>query len=151
MRKCMDCGAEVPIYLDYLCERCWAEFYNGEWEKERITMARIAVDIDGVLAEKLDNGNYPEDYMNKRPLPMARESLEYLKNKGHTIILFTARHEEDREITEQWLRDHGFVYDELIMGKPYFDVLIDDRAIRHTDWHLTLHTLEILETRGRWF
>lgn len=153
MRKCMDCGAEVPIYLDYLCERCWAEFYNGEWEKERITMARIAVDIDGVLANKLDGGKYPEDYMKKQPLPYAREGLRKLKQKGYYVILFTARFEEDREITEKWLKEHGFdgLYDELVMGKLQYDVLIDDRAIRHYNWFSTLAQVEALQESGKWF
>lgn len=116
-------------------------------------MARIAVDIDGVLANKLDGGKYPEDYMKKQPLPYAREGLRKLKQKGYYVILFTARFEEDREITEKWLKEHGFdgLYDELVMGKLQYDVLIDDRAIRHYNWFSTLAQVEALQESGKWF
>lgn len=116
-------------------------------------MARIAVDIDGVIANKLEGGKYPEDYAKKEPLPHAIESLKLLKEQGYYIYLFTARHEEDREITEKWLKEHGFegLYNELIMDKPKYDIFIDDRAIRHEDWHDTLAKIGELRHSGRWF
>src|SRR4051812_22953264 len=103
-------------------------------------MARIAVDIDGGIASKLENGKYPEDYVKKERLPHAIEGLMYLKEQGHYVYLFSARYEEDREATEQWLSEHGFngLYEELILGKPKYDILIDDRAIRHANWVRTI-------------
>ena len=114
-------------------------------------MARIAVDIDGVLATTLKNGKYPEDYPKKQAIPYAVEALKQLKAKGHIIYFFTARYEEDREITEQWLQAHGFsdICSKLVMGKPKYDILIDDRAIRfETNWFDTLHKVAELEAKG---
>jgi hypothetical protein len=113
-------------------------------------MARIAVDIDGVIAGKLKNGKYPEDYPKKKPLGGSVFSLKELKRQGHYIYLFTARFEEDREITEKWLKDNGFagLYEELIMDKPQYDILIDDRAIRHDHWHGSLGMVNLLNSKG---
>jgi hypothetical protein len=40
----------------------------------------------------------------------------------------------------RYLRDNGIPYSE-IAWKPYFDVFIDDRAIRFTDWNSTQNAL----------
>jgi hypothetical protein len=119
----------------------------------KIRMGRIAVDIDGVLASKLENGVYPQDYVIKTPLDYAREGLMLLKEQGHYVYLFTARYEEDREVTIEWLGEHGFdgLYEELVMGKPKYDVLIDDRAIRHDNWIRTMAEVSELHHKGKWF
>lgn len=116
-------------------------------------MARIAVDIDGVIASKLESGNYPEDYVKKDPLPYAIEGLKLLKEQGHYVYLFSARYEEDREATEDWLETHGFtgLYEELLLGKPKYDILIDDRAIRHDNWITTMAEVSELKHKGKWF
>ena len=116
-------------------------------------MARIAVDIDGVLASKLENGNYPEDYVKKEPIDGAVKGLEILKKEGFHITLFTARWEEDREVTVAWLKEHGFegLYDELVMDKLHYDILIDDRAIRHTNWFSNIAKVGLLKRQGKWY
>jgi hypothetical protein len=118
-------------------------------------MAIIAVDIDGVLASKLESGKYPEDYVKKQPLTYAIEGLTYLKEEGHEVYLFTARYEEDRDATEKWLNEHGFtgLFDYIIFAKPKYDVLIDDRAIRHVDWVKTIAQLNDMKHtgEGKWF
>lgn len=114
-------------------------------------MARIAVDIDGVIATTLKNGKYPEDYPKKETIPYSLEALHALKGRGHILYFFTARYEDDREITELWLRENGFsgLYDELIMAKPKYDILIDDRAIRFGgNWFDTLYQISELEQKG---
>lgn len=121
--------------------------------REDITMARIAVDIDGVLAMKLSNGKYPRDYPKKLPIDFAKESLRVLKDKGHYVYLFTARYEEDRNITMAWLHKFGFkdLFDELVMGKPKYDLLIDDRALRFEgNWMDTLYKVDDIERKG-WY
>ena len=116
-------------------------------------MALIAVDIDGVLASKLESGNYPQDYLKKTPLEYAIEGLTYLKVEGHEVFLFTARYEEDRDVTVEWLEEHGFsgLYKYIRFAKPKYDVLIDDRAIRHHDWISTVSQIHELQQTGKWF
>ena len=36
---------------------------------------------------------------------------------------------EDEEITKKWLADNKVKYHKLILGKPTYDVIIDDRAL----------------------
>jgi hypothetical protein len=38
--------------------------------------------------------------------------------QGHIITFFTSRIEEHRQVTEEWLKDNGFNYHGLLMGKP---------------------------------
>jgi uncharacterized HAD superfamily protein len=117
-------------------------------------MARIAVDIDGVIASKLESGKYPEDYVKKTPIYKAVESLKEFKEWGHSVFLFTARYEEDREVTENWLNVHGFsgLYEELIMNKPKYDVLIDDRALRFIgSWERARNDIYYLQKSGSWY
>lgn len=75
-----------------------------------------AVDIDGVLAE--DFG----DYADRKFLGQPRRKYKYR-------ILYTARLEADRMVTENWLARHNIKYDALLMNKAPYDILIDDRAI----------------------
>ncbi len=86
----------------------------------------IAVDIDGVLCEE-DKSN--TDYLVRKPLFEGIILVSLLKLKGFKIKLFTARFEEDRDLTKKWLDLHGIEYDELIMGKPQYDFILDDRAV----------------------
>lgn len=91
----------------------------------------IAVDIDGTIATKLKMSKYPDDYMKKQVIKGSIDGLRRLRKMGYKIMLFTARKEEDRNWTEAWLMSNGFsgLYDNLVMDKPWFTALIDDRAI----------------------
>jgi len=88
---------------------------------------RIAVDIDGILANETE-GWGEEKYRSRTPNDYNITCLQLLHGEGHEIALFTARYEEDRQVTIEWLKKYGIPYDELIMGKPHYDILIDDRA-----------------------
>ena len=50
-----------------------------------------------------------------------RDALDTLNNwhdEGHVITFFTSRTEDHREVTEKWLKDNGFKWHGLLMGKP---------------------------------
>jgi len=88
----------------------------------------IAVDIDGVLTKETQ-GHGHEQYLLRTPDKEMIYAITCLRERGHHIILFSARHEEDREITCRWLKDHGVQYDQLILGKPHYDIFIDDLSV----------------------
>lgn len=46
----------------------------------------------------------------------AVETVASLARRGCTIHMITARDERHREITERWLKKHGFIYDSLTMS-----------------------------------
>ena len=79
-----------------------------------------AIDIDGVLCET--NGH---DYKNSKPI---NEAIKALNTKNGVIVLYTARLETDRTMTENWLKKQGVKYDCLIMNKLPYDSIVDDKA-----------------------
>ena len=50
--------------------------------------------------------------------PDALKTLNNWYDQGHIICFFTSRTEEHRGYTETWLKQHGFKYHSLLMGKP---------------------------------
>jgi hypothetical protein len=52
------------------------------------------------------------------PYTDALETLNKWYRDGHLITFFTSRTEKHREITEKWLKKHGFLYHGILFGKP---------------------------------
>jgi hypothetical protein len=75
------------------------------------------VDIDGVVCDHVPN-EFPDRMKDVPEIPGAREWVNSEYEKGNYICFFTARLEIHRKVTEQWFKDHGFLYDEIIFGKP---------------------------------
>lgn len=92
----------------------------------------IAIDIDGIICEDLYG-----DYENSVPYSDAVEKINQLYHNGHQIWIFTSRGERTgidwQAFTENQLSDWGIKFHKLIMGKPSFHVLVDDRAISSLD------------------
>ena len=84
----------------------------------------IAVDIDGVLTNETEGWDYPNRTPNKENIVIVNELLD-----KHTIMLFSARYECDRQDTVAWLDKHGVKHDFLILGKLKYDYIVDDRTI----------------------
>lgn len=106
---------------------------------------RICIDLDGVIAQLKNAG---ETYADVKPVAGAAEKIRTLKESGHHIIIFTARHMKtcagnvgaviarQGKTTLDWLELHEIPYDEIIFGKPWADVYIDDNAHRFSSWDL---------------
>lgn len=100
---------------------------------------RICIDIDGTICTLREQD---QDYSEVTPLEGAAEQIKRYKEKGHYIILCTARHMKtcNSNIGEviakqgltllEWLKVNNFIYDEIWFGKPYAHVYIDDRALK---------------------
>jgi capsule biosynthesis phosphatase len=99
---------------------------------------RIVVDIDGTLTHI----KYPgEGYYELEPFPHIRDWLRKMKSEGHTIVLYTSRRMKTHggnvgKITAEtggrllgWLEKHGIPCDELFLGKPWGDLILDDMAV----------------------
>ena len=106
-------------------------------------MKRYVFDLDGVIAFtkqelqkswELARQNRIEElqnlYRNATPNEEMIKTVNKLHELGHAIIIYTARHEEDRELTEEWLKKHGVKYDKIVFGKPHGDIYVDDLAVR---------------------
>lgn len=75
------------------------------------------VDIDGTICDDIPNEE-PERMADACIYPDALVTLIKWYDEGHIITFFTSRTEEHREVTEKWLKKHGFKYHGLLMGKP---------------------------------
>lgn len=107
-------------------------------------LPRICIDLDGTICTLQ---NKKGDYENAIPIPGAVETINRLYDEGHHIIIYTARRmrtcEGDVEkvramvgqITIDWLARHGVKHHELIFGKPYAHIYVDDLAHKFEgDW-----------------
>ena len=88
----------------------------------------IAFDLDGTLCT-LTNGIYE----NAVPFSERIRHVNELRMQGNRILIFTARGattgKNFRALTEMQLKNWGVSYDELLFGKPHFDLLVDDKAV----------------------
>lgn len=75
------------------------------------------IDIDGTICDDIPNEE-PERMATAQLYPEALVTLNKWFDEGHIITFFTSRTEEHRAVTEQWLKDKGFKYHGLLMGKP---------------------------------
>ena len=106
----------------------------------------IAVDFDGTLVEH----QYPaigED------IPYAFESVQFLQEKGHQVILWTRREGKVLDEAVAHCRDRGVIFYEVNKNSPkedcrrvgrklYADLYIDDRNFGGLhDWRTVIRTL----------
>lgn len=78
------------------------------------------------------------DYAQSVPIDKAIREVNRLYDNGHRILIFTARGSSSgidyRALTEDHLRAWGLKYHELILKKPSYDIIIDDKAINAVEW-----------------
>jgi len=96
----------------------------------------ICFDLDGVLC-KQTKGDYVNAVPNKEIITM----LNSLFNQGNHIIIYTSRfmgrnnediiktYKEGYDFTYNQLQKWGVKFHGLFLGKPRYDILIDDRAV----------------------
>ena len=80
-------------------------------------MKNYLIDIDGTICDDIPN-EQPDRMSTANVYPEALETLNNWYNQGHIITFFTSRLESHRDVTEKWLKTHGFKYHGLLMGKP---------------------------------
>jgi hypothetical protein len=98
--------------------------------EEEVMAQVVCFDIDGVLTQA--HASNQEDLAgtwayvppNQANIALARQAYE----QGWYVLLFTGRRESFRGTTEEWLCHHKVPYHALVMGKPYFTFIVDDRA-----------------------
>jgi mannose-6-phosphate isomerase-like protein (cupin superfamily) len=85
------------------------------------------IDLDNTLCNT-QNSNYN----NSIPILERIEYVNNLKKDGNHITIWTARGATSginhRELTKQQLSNWNIQYDELLMGKPNYDIYIDDKS-----------------------
>jgi len=91
-------------------------------------------DLDNTICATAQSKKYEESV----PYWPVINYINNLKSQGHYIKIFTARGSSSGvdwyELTELQLYKWGVDYDELILGKPSFDIFIDDKAENSYNW-----------------
>jgi hypothetical protein len=91
------------------------------------------IDIDGTLCS-LTDGNYSE----ATPYTERVQVVNNLYDGGHTIFLYTARGSlsgiDWESDTRRQLKEWGVKYHQLSLGKPHYDVWVDDKAVSDRDF-----------------
>ena len=91
----------------------------------------IVIDLDGTIVPQALGS---EDLLGHEPHPGARETIAALRRLKIKVIIWTARGEGMRQMTEYWLQSRNIDYDELRLDKPAANIYIDDKALRFTSW-----------------
>jgi quercetin dioxygenase-like cupin family protein len=72
------------------------------------------------------------DYNNSLPIHERIRYVNELKSQGHEITIWTARGAnsgiDHSELTLKQLKEWNVKYDHLLLGKPNYDVYIDDKS-----------------------
>jgi hypothetical protein len=106
----------------------------------------LCFDLDNTLCKTVGN-----NYKNSKPFKKKILLVNSLRQKGYYIKIFTARFmgrsQEKASIakkkgyisTLKQLKSWNLMYDELIFGKPSFDLLIDDKSLNFKhNWTIEL-------------
>lgn len=94
----------------------------------------IYVDIDDTICHYPDKTSKEKlDYNKAVPYSSRIAKINALYQQGHQIIYWTARGTVTGicwlDVTQKQLKQWGCKYTELKMGKPFYDLFIDDKNI----------------------
>ena len=99
----------------------------------------IYIDIDETICtNNREDASIPCDYNNAIPIIENIEKANKLHDEGHKIVYWTARGTvtgiDWTEATAKQLDEWGAKHHELKLGKPYYDLFIDDKNMNTEDW-----------------
>lgn len=120
-------------------------------EQEIEAPKRILVDFDVPIHR------YSKGYFNAQiydiPTEGAKQALQFLKNEGFEIVIFTTRvspeeHPETYKVNAQdirnWLDKYGIPFNRVTSEKLLALAYIDDRGVRFSSWSDTMQFLNNL-------
>ena len=93
----------------------------------------IYVDIDETICYYNEISGV-RDYSKALPIKKNIQKINQLYDQGNTIVYWTARGSRMQinweELTKQQLDSWGAKYHELKVDKPFYDLFIEDKALR---------------------
>lgn len=105
----------------------------------------ICFDIDGVICNQVKDGKYE----NAKPYKKNINLINKLYKKKYKIILFTSRYmgrtkgnvklvnKIGYKFTHKQLKNWNLKFHKLIMGKPSYDIIVDDKSFNfRSNWLL---------------
>jgi len=100
---------------------------------------KICFDLDGVICKT--KKNY---YSTAQPIKSNIKKINTLYDNGNYILVYTARFmgrsnndpvkakKKGYSLTQKQLNKWGLKFHKLLMGKPSYDIIIDDKAINYS-------------------
>lgn len=107
---------------------------------------KYCFDLDGVICKT--RKNY---YTKSKPIKSSIKVINKLYDEGNYIFIYTSRfmgrskeniklaNKKGYELTLNQLKKWNLKFHKLLMGKPSYDVIVDDKAVGFTsNWHKRL-------------
>jgi hypothetical protein len=115
---------------------------------------RAMIDLDKTI-HKYSKG-YGDGDIYDDPFKGAREAIDWLKDNGYEIVIFTTRasrgnademggdYEKEIAKVEAWLKHHNIYFDRVTADKLHADFYIDDKAIpiHNGNWDAVLKVIK---------
>tara|TARA_R110000796_G_C14406880_1_gene418235 strand:+ start:359 stop:694 length:336 start_codon:yes stop_codon:yes gene_type:complete len=100
---------------------------------------KIFVDIDETICyNKITDKSKARDYSKSVPIEENIKAINRLYNQGHKITYWTARGTMTGidwfDLTKEQLILWGAKHHDLLLGKPAYDLYIDDKSINTRSW-----------------
>jgi hypothetical protein len=99
---------------------------------------KIFVDIDETICVTPGKKSAARNYTDAHPIMENIEAVNVLYDAGHEITYWTARGSVSGidwyDTTKQQLISWGAKHHDLILGKPAYDLYIDDKSINTRTW-----------------
>jgi uncharacterized HAD superfamily protein len=84
----------------------------------------LGIDIDGTLTIETKGWVYADRKPNLKMIKWVNKQWA----DGHYIELFTCRFPQDEEVTRAWLKKWRVKYNNIIFGKPKYDLYVGDEV-----------------------
>lgn len=115
---------------------------------------RVLVDLDRTIHRY--SKSYHDGTIYDQPFKGSKEALEWLRNQGFQIIIFTTRaskqnaiemntdHIEQIRMITEWLTKYDIPFDGITAEKIAAEFYIDDRAIHipNGNWNIVIETIK---------
>ena len=98
-------------------------------------MRVIYVDIDETICRRESSIDFgvTHDYTKAKPIKENIEKINKLYDEGNTIVYWTARGSKTKidwtDLTKKQLIEWGAKHHDVLLGKPHYDLYIDDKSI----------------------
>lgn len=94
----------------------------------------IALEIDNIISTPVSQPFKLMDVSKCEVLPGVKEALDKLKDLNHVIWIYSKRDVSLGMETEIWLKKNKIPYDKIILSKPQYDILIDEKVYKFDTW-----------------
>ena len=75
-----------------------------------------------------EGGFTPEEFLNRKPIQKNIDLINGFFDKGCFVVVYSARREEDRFLTDAWLKTNRVKYHALVLEKMNYDVYIEEKS-----------------------